>query len=197
MSTTAGLRRGARWAALPVAAGYGLVVWGKWTEGLLGELWWMCHVATLLLAVGLASGRRQLVVVGTLIHLAAGWYVYLLDAILGGQTTFSSFVSHIVSPAIGLWATRRTGPLPSWSAPAAWAIMVVTMVAAWAWVDPSLNVNQSQRAWIPGDPREGAALWVTNLVMLAAASWAGAWVFGRWTAKRSFGEGPLGEGHEP
>ncbi len=165
-----GLRRGARWASLPVALGYGLVVWGKWVDGLLGELWWMCHVATLLLAIGLAADGRRLVVVGTLVHLAAGWYVYLIDAFLGGETTITSFISHIVSPAIGLWATRATGRLPRHAALGAYGVMLMTMLGAWLWVDPALNVNQTQRAWISGDPREGVVLWVSNLALLAAAS---------------------------
>ena len=194
--TAGGLRRGARWAALPVALGYGLVVWGKWVDGIVGELWWMCHVATLLLAIGLAADRRRLVVIGTLVHLAGGWLIYVVDAALGGETTFTSFVSHIVSPAIGMWAMRRTGPLPDHAALLTWALMIATMVGAWLWVDPALNVNQTQEAWIPGDPRHGAVLWATNVMMLGLAAAGGAWVLARWSAVGA-ASAPLGESAAP
>jgi hypothetical protein len=93
----------------------------------LQELLYACHVATILIGVGLLAGSRALVGAGFLFHLAVGFPSWLLDA-LARSTTISSVAVHVASrrsrPAPGAssgWACRggpRSSPSPC-SPPAA------------------------------------------------------------------------------
>ncbi len=97
------LRRFQAAAVVPLAC-FGMVLGQKLSRGEGYDILWACHVATLWLALGLGLGRRTWVEAATLFHLAAGLPGWLTDWIVGGHTTWSSAISHVLTPATGLWA---------------------------------------------------------------------------------------------
>jgi hypothetical protein len=73
----------------------------------LANLLWSCNVATLLLAIGLASGRERVVAIGTLLLIVGE--PFWIFGILIGDFTVTSPLTHVVAPLVGLASLRRSG----------------------------------------------------------------------------------------
>jgi len=136
----------------------------KLSDGTVGEMLFTCHVASVLLAVGLLTRRHLLVAVGFLFHLGVGLPTYLLDAAVTGRTTASSVLVHLLPLLAGGLEVRRRG-LPR--AAALWGLPLYAACALVSWfaTDPALNVNLVRAPWGPTRflGREGT--WFVNGVL--------------------------------
>lgn len=132
-----------------VSAALGLHAAYKLHQGLLGELFWCCHVASLLLAVGLFSGSVVWIAIATTFHLAVGLPSYWLDVLVTRQTTVTSVLAHVVPPIAGLAALHTPATWPRWT-PLAAPLLYVALVplSRWATARP-LNVNLAFAPWPP------------------------------------------------
>jgi hypothetical protein len=111
------------------------------------ELLYTCHVATMLVAMGLLAGLHRLVATGFLFHLAVGLPSWLLDAVARG-TTWTSTLAHLVPLFAGAWAVRQDG-LPRRTPIYAWSMFVACSVVSFFLTDPALNVNVVHAPWPP------------------------------------------------
>ena len=114
----------------------------------LQEMLWLCHVATVLMALGLLAGWHRVVAAGFLLHVGFGTASWVLDILAHHDTTASSVLVHLLPLAVGAIEVRRKGwpsgvVLPAWLFYSAWVVLC-------RWVtDPALNVNLSHAAWGP------------------------------------------------
>lgn len=125
------------------------------------EMFWLCHVATALMAVGLLAGWHRLVASGFLFHVGFGTVGWVLDMAMVG-TTFSSVLVHVLALVAGVVELRRNGwprglVLPAWAFFTAWVIS-----CHWT-TDPALNVNLVHSVWEP-------------FAGLVTHVWVGAWL---------------------
>lgn len=114
----------------------------------LQEMLWLCHLGTVVMAIGLIAGWHRFVVAGFLVHLGCGTMGWILDALATHATTVTSVLAHLLPLTFGALQVRRKGwpsgvVLPAWLFFSAW-------VLSCHWVtDPALNVNLSHAAWGP------------------------------------------------
>lgn len=135
--------------ALVVLAAFALHAAHKLEHGLLGEMLWACHVASLSIGLGILFHRTSLVAVGTLFHVAVGVPAYVLDVIVLRTTTFTSVLIHTLPPLAGLAVLRRDGPWPRWT-PVAAASLYLALIPLSRWLtEPALNVNLAFSPWPP------------------------------------------------
>src|SRR5688572_26640638 len=79
----------------------------------LDELWYLCHVATAAMVIGLAAGWPRVVAGAWLYHLVWGAPVWLLDAASTGVILPSSIAAHLGPLVVGGWyLARRPWPGP-------------------------------------------------------------------------------------
>jgi hypothetical protein len=121
----------------------------KLEHGLIGEMLWACHVASLLIATGILTRQIWLVAVGTVFHLAVGVPACALDVIVLQQTTVTSVLVHVVPPLAGLLALRTEAPWPRWTPIAAVALYVALIPLSRWLTEPALNVNLAFAPWPP------------------------------------------------
>jgi hypothetical protein len=151
----------------------------------LDELWYLCHVATAAMALGLAGGWPRVVAGAWVYHLAWGAPVWMLDAIATGVALPSSIAAHVGPLVIGGWWLARR-PWPGPVALPAWMIGVTTMVVARPLTVPAHNVNAAYEVWPPLAAvfPDVASLWiVSSLVCLALMITADA-LLRRWRGPR-------------
>jgi hypothetical protein len=120
------------------------------TKGLarLPELLWLCHVATVLLALGLLASSRGLVAIGFLMHVALGMPSFLIDVAFGERPSPTSWLVHVLPLVAGWFGLRHTG-LPPRTWLAAWGTVLVTLVISILVTPVALNVNLMHGAWGP------------------------------------------------
>lgn len=141
----------------------------KLQHGLLAEMLWACHVASLAIGLGILAHQTWLVAVGTLFHAAVGAPAYLLDVIVLGTTTFSSVLIHVLPPLAGVMVLRRAAPWPPWTPLAAGSLYLVLLpISRWC-TDPALNVNLAFRPWPPLAGLSAAPWpsWLANIAGMA------------------------------
>jgi hypothetical protein len=93
------------WVALSALAVHGV------NRALAGDGWslmWACHVAALLVGVGLVSGRRVVAQVGVL-WLCLGNLMWWTDLLTGGELKLTSALTHLGGIACGLWGLKQMG----------------------------------------------------------------------------------------
>lgn len=138
-------------------------------RGHLDELWWLCHVATACMAIGLAAGWARVVAGAWVYHLVWGVPVWLLDAIATRSALPSSIAAHVAPLVIGgAWLARR--PWPGGVALPAWMVGVSVMIVSRPLTVPAHNVNAAYAVWPPlaGVFPSVAVMWlVTSLACLA------------------------------
>ncbi|HVV85009.1 MAG TPA: hypothetical protein VHE35_18220 [Kofleriaceae bacterium] len=138
--------------------------------GHLDELWWLCHVATAAMIVGLALGWARVVAGAWLYHLVWGAPVWLFDAIANGRAQPSSIAAHVGPLALGGWWLARR-PWPGPVAAPAWAVGIAALIVSRPLTVPAHDVNAAYAVWPPLDRvfPSVASLWiVTSLVCLAS-----------------------------
>jgi hypothetical protein len=137
--------------------------------GHLDELWWLCHVATGAMVLGLAAGAPRIVAGAWLYHLVWGAPVWLLDAVATGQALPSSIAAHVGPLVIGGWYLVRR-PWPGPVALPAWMVGMTAMIVSRPLTVPAHNVNAAYEVWSPlaGVFPSVAVQWlVSSLVCLA------------------------------
>lgn len=148
------------------------------------QLLWACHAASALLAVGLVAHRPRLVAVGVVFHVGLGIPAFVVDMVVIESSTVTSVLLHVVPLGAGVWALWGQ-PLPSGVLVRAWLLYPATMVAAYVFGDPALNVMlvhapyEAASSWFP-------ALWMSWLANAAAAltCLALGWLLVRWGWRR-------------
>lgn len=169
------------WALLALGA-YALHAAHKLEHGLFAEMLWACHVASLLIGLGILARSIPIVAVGTLFHVAVGFPAYLLDIIVLRSTTVTSVLIHTLPPLAGLALMRRESPWPRWT-PLAAGSLYVALIPISRWLtDPALNVNLAFRPWSPiaGLAASPWLTWLANIAGMALAlpafdSWLRRW----------------------
>src|SRR4051794_9137490 len=73
----------------------------------LQEVFWVCHVASVMMALGLLSGWHRLVCMGFLLHVGFGTVGWLLDVLATHDTTLSSVIIHGLTLVAGTLEVRR------------------------------------------------------------------------------------------
>jgi hypothetical protein len=129
----------------------GALVWHaatKLTDHHLAEMLWVCHVASLVLAIGLLAGRHALVAVGLLMHLSWGAPAYLLDVIATRSTTVTSVLVHALPLGAGLAAVAAHG-WPRGLVLRAWLFFFPWVPLCYVATDPALNINLAHAPWPP------------------------------------------------
>jgi hypothetical protein len=145
-----------------------------WRVGGMGNLLWMCNVGNVLLAIGLLSGRRELIR-ATAIWTIPGLAVWIRYVVGHYETFLSSVFVHVGALVVGLIAVRvvRMDRI-AWVYAFVWYLIL--QVAARLITNPELNVNVAfriQNGW----EQTFSSYWKFWIVMSAVVA-AGLWVIG-------------------
>lgn len=145
---------------------------------------WACHVSSLLIGIGLLSGRAQLNASGLLV-LVVGVPVWLVNLMCGGQLIATSLLTHLGGLAAGVIGVRRLGwPRPVWFQA---LLVVVALIAAsiW-WTPPVANVNSAFGGPpILGEWSRWPGLHLAGLLLFWAVSlWSAERLIVRWLPPR-------------
>ena len=118
--------------------------WDNWRRGVPGDSLWMCHLANLMMGLGLLTGNPFLLRMGVLWNLL-GMPWWLREVLVGQSLSLASYISHFGGLALALWAMRVPCPGSPWLA--AWVVFVAVQQLC-RWVTPmALNVNVSHAVW--------------------------------------------------
>lgn len=130
------------------------------------QMLWGCHVASLLVALGLAFDLPRAIAVGVVFHLGQGIPAYILDLFLVGENSFTSVLLHTIPIGSGAWALWGR-PLPRGILFPAWLIQPTCMVAAYFLTDPALNVMLVHEPYGPTAALYPALWmsWLSNMAM--------------------------------
>jgi hypothetical protein len=115
---------------------------------LVQEMLWLCHVATLIMALGLVVGWHRGVAAGFLLHVGFGTVGWLLDVLATGDTTLSSVLVHVLPLVAGALEVRRKG-CPSGLVVPTWLFFTAWVISCHWTTDPALNVNMAHAPWGP------------------------------------------------
>jgi hypothetical protein len=129
--------------------------------GTRDHMWWMCHVAAVVLGVSLLAS------VALWTRVAAFWAFlgvpfWIFDWIVRGSTTKSSIITHTLVPLVGLLAlTQFRMPRPVFHTAAACGFWLVVQQLSARFTEPRFNVNVAHRPYAlwGGDLVEPAWLW--------------------------------------
>lgn len=149
-----------------VLAALALHALDKLRLGLLWEMLWSCHVASLCIALGIFLRGPRWAAAGMLFHLAVGIPGYVLDAIVTWPTRPTSVLVHTV-PALAGWVMVRRYGLPRRAAWDAFAGLLLLQGLSYAITPPALNVNLVFRPWTPFEGLFTGVLWsqIPNLAL--------------------------------
>ncbi len=150
-----------------ILALYGVLVLQKTQAGLGAELFWLSHVTSLILALGLLARAPLMVATGFLFHLAVALPAYIFYLATGGETSVVSFLLHLLTPLSG-WIAWRGVRLPLAALLSTYATYAAVMAATLALTPPAMNVNAAFAPWVPL-PLDGVAmLQVFNALQMLA-----------------------------
>jgi len=120
----------------------------KAQAGLAPELFWLCHVTSAMLGIGLLFSAELLTATALLCQLSIAVPAYALHLATNGDTSPVSFLLHVLAPLFGVLAWRgKAFPLA-----APWcggALYLGLMAASYLATPESLNVNLAFRPWGP------------------------------------------------
>ncbi|MES2299584.1 MAG: hypothetical protein V4582_21280 [Pseudomonadota bacterium] len=120
----------------------------KARSGVLPEMLWICHVSAAILAIGLLLDLPALSAVGFLYHIAVAIPTYSLHLLNGGDTTWASFLLHLLAPTFG-WLAWRHAQLPRATPWLAQLAFIAAVVVAHYATPPAMNVNLAFHPWEP------------------------------------------------
>jgi hypothetical protein len=140
-------------------------------RGKAADSLWMCHVANLLLSIGMFSRSPRLVGIA-LAWIVLGIPLWALDMWRSGELTQASVLSHLGGLALGMYAAWR---LRLSSNPWLAALFVfVALQQLCRWLTPeALNVNLAHAEYAGWEGVFGGywAYWLATLLAAAAALW--------------------------
>jgi hypothetical protein len=152
--------------------------------GLLPEMLYACHIATAILALGVLFQVKELVIFGFSFHLGAGMWGYFFDIVAMRTTTWTSVLVHTLPLYVGFSEVRRSG-LPRWAPWVSFGYLILSMVIAYLFTPPALNINLAHRSWAPVG-QWTSALWVTWLINIGFAGFlilTSDWLVRKWLAR--------------
>jgi hypothetical protein len=138
-------------AAALVAALIAHAIVTKLPDDLLDEMLYSCHVASLILAIGLVGRWRWLIAAGFLFHLGVGWVAWTLDVLDTQTTTPTSALVHFL-PLLSGFLVFRDESLPRGATAAAIAIYVALQPISYWLTEPAHNINLAHAPWPPLEP---------------------------------------------
>ena len=150
---------------------YLFLVFQKTRAGLGAELFWLSHVTSAVLALGLLAELPLLIAAGFLFHLAVALPAYVFYLATGGETSLMSFLLHMLSPLFGAMACRGA-PLPARALLLTYSIYVVVIGATLAFTPAAMNVNSAFRHWASLDVPGALPLLAVNAVQMLAQTGA-------------------------
>jgi len=113
--------------------------------GGLGDMLWICHVSSLLLAAGLLLNRPLFIRVATL-WMIIGLIIWALYLFAGGQWILTSLFVHVGGVIVGLIALYRVrADGRAWRYAMIWFLLVQQVARMFA--PPELNVNVAHRVY--------------------------------------------------
>jgi hypothetical protein len=139
------------------------------------ELLWACHVAALLVGVGLLMGSPTVNAIG-LLWSCFGTPLWILYLATGGELLAASFFTHGAALILGTIGVRRLG-MPrgaAWKATAAFALLwIITraLTPPWANVNLAFSVYDGWETWFPSYPIYLAMLLVLGFAALLLAEY--------------------------
>ena len=157
-----------RWLGVVVLAVWLGYAAEKASQGILPEMLWACHVATLAVIIGLFGRWRNWVAAGFLFHAAAGLLGYSMDALANWPPSLLSLLSHIVPLGVGLLAVW--GQIwPRWVRWVDIAACAAVLPLTYWLTEPALNINLVHAPWPPLASwfPNLASVWVYNMVIAA------------------------------
>lgn len=151
------------------------------------QVLWACHVASFVIAIGLALDVPRLLAIGLVFHAGQGIPAWLIDLFVVGEYSLTSTLLHVIPLSACLWALWPA-PLPRGILIPAWLLHPISMVLAYLIADPALNVMLVHE---PYGPTAGMfdAMWMTHVfnISLALACCAIGWVVLRYVIWRRRG----------
>lgn len=138
-------------AAALVAALVAHALATKLPDDRLDEMLYSCHVASLILAVGLVGRWRWLIAAGFVFHLGIGWVAWTLDVLDTHTTTPTSALVHFL-PLLSGFFVFRDRAFPRGATAAAFAIYAVLQPISYWLTAPAHNVNLAHAPWPPLEP---------------------------------------------
>ncbi|MBX9789995.1 MAG: hypothetical protein K2Y37_13840 [Pirellulales bacterium] len=120
------------------------LVHGRWYD-----LVWACHLAAILVGVGLIARNSAINGIGVLLGLM-GLPLWLADLATGGQFYPSSLLTHVVALALGLYGVARLGlPSGTWWKTIATLIALIAICRLTTPAEANINVAFNiQRGWV-------------------------------------------------
>ena len=145
--------------------------------GGLGDMLWICHVSSLLLAAGLLLDLPLLIRVATL-WMILGLLIWALYLFAGGQWILTSLFVHVGGATVGLAALSKVrAGRRAWLYGFAWFLLVQQVARMVA--PPELNVNVAHQVyagaekyfraywqyWLASSLAVALSLWLLNLAL--------------------------------
>lgn len=158
------------WGLLPIAffAAYTAVAV---MQGRGWDALWICHVANIVLGIGILV-RRPLLVRAAVLLIVPGVPLWIYDVMVAGHVEAVSVVSHLGGLAIGIPAlVRLSSERRAW--PVAFGVFLAAQLAARLFTPPALNVNLAHGVY-PGWDRWFAShevYWAFLATVAAALLW--------------------------
>jgi hypothetical protein len=126
----------------------------QYLHGRMENLLWACHLADLLVGVGLILKSRTITATG-LVMLGFGVPMWLMALATGGDFYPTSILTHIGGMGVGIAGLRQLGGLRDdwWKA---YATILLLLVISRCFTPASMNVNMAfetwsfARSWMPG-----------------------------------------------
>jgi hypothetical protein len=139
------------------------------------DVLWACHIAALLVGVGLLMGSATLNAIG-LLWSCFGTPLWILYLATGGDLIAASFFTHGAALILGTIGVRRLG-MPrgaAWKATAAFTLLWIAtraLTPRWANVNLAFSVYDGWEAWFPSYPIYLAMLLVLGFAGLCLAEY--------------------------
>lgn len=135
-----------------------------WPINELGNLFWMCNVGNLILALGLFLEKPGVIRLAA-IWMIPGLFIWIIYVVLAWGVFLSSTLAHVGGLAVALIAIRQVGmDRTAWRWALGW-YLVVQLLSRF-FTAPALNVNLAH-AVQPGWDRTFPSYWTFWLVLTA------------------------------
>jgi hypothetical protein len=140
-------------------------------RGTAADSLWMCHLANVLLSVGIVARWPRLVAIA-LVWIILGIPLWALDAWRSGGTTLVSLGSHIGGLAVGLYAASRLRLSSNPWIPALLLFAAIQQLCRWL-TPEALNVNLAHAEYTGWKGALGGywAYWLLTTLAAAGALW--------------------------
>lgn len=150
----------------------------------MSQMLWACHIASLILAIGLVLDMPKLIAIGMVFHTGQGIPAWMLDLFVIGDYSITSTLLHTVPLASGAWMLWPKRFPASVLIPT-YVLHPFAMLLAYLFTDPALNVMLVHQPYGPFASWFDAVWmsWIANAVLSVAFITAG-WLVLRFLWRR-------------